>query len=62
MNKNTEYLNNDYANVIKFMNIKSITSGQHKKVERQKNSFPKELVENVDLYKRLLNKIMTAHK
>ena len=51
MNKNTEYLNNDYANVIKFMNIKSITSGQHKKVERQKNSFPKELVENVDLYK-----------
>ena len=33
------------------MNIKSITSGQHKKVERQKNSFPNKLVEHVDLYK-----------
>ena len=30
--------------------------------ERQKDSFPKELVENADLYKPVLNKIMTAIK
>ena len=32
-----------------------------KSAERQKTSFPKESVENVDLYKPVLNKIMTTH-
>ena len=30
--------------------------------ERQKTSFPKESVENTDLHKAALNKIMTTHK
>ena len=30
--------------------------------ERQKDSFPKESVENTDLYKPVLNKIMTTIK
>ena len=29
---------------------------------RQKASFPKESVENADLYRRVLNKIMTIHE
>ena len=29
--------------------------------ERQKASFPKESVENADLYKSVLNKLMTTH-
>ena len=34
-----------------------------KRAERQKKtSFPKESVENADLYKPILNKIMAAHK
>ena len=33
-----------------------------KYTEKQKNSFPKELVENVNLYKPILIKIMTTHK
>ena len=57
-NKNTVYLT--YANVIKFMKF---TSNWHdaKSVERQKTSFPKELVENAGLCKPVLNKIMTIH-
>ena len=31
-----------------------------KSAERQKTSFPKEWVENTDLYKPVLNKIMTT--
>ena len=30
--------------------------------EREKPSFPKEQVENADLYKPILNKIITAHE
>ena len=30
--------------------------------ERQKTSFSKELVENAELYKPVLNKIMTTHE
>ena len=33
-----------------------------KRVEIQKISFPKKLVENPDLYKPILNKIMTTHE
>ena len=33
-----------------------------KSVERQKPSFPKKLVENVDLHKPVLNKIITTHE
>ena len=33
-----------------------------KSAERQKTSFPKESVENADLYKPVLNKIVTTHK
>ena len=31
-----------------------------KRAERQKNQFPNEQVENIDLYKPVLNKIMTT--
>ena len=31
-------------------------------IEREKPSFPKEQVENADLYKPILNKIITAHE
>ena len=48
-------INNDYTNVTKFMKITSnyIHNRQEtkKNPERQKNSFPKELVENADIYK-----------
>ena len=33
-----------------------------KGAERQNTSFPKELIENADLYKPVLNKIMTIHE
>ena len=33
-----------------------------KSPERQKTSFPKESVENADLYKPVSNKIMTTHE
>ena len=33
-----------------------------KSTERQKTNFPKESVENADMYKPVLNKIMTAHE
>ena len=33
-----------------------------KSAERYKTSFPKETIENVDLYKPVLNKIMTIHE
>ena len=61
-NKNTEYFNNDYANVIKIMKIISITAGNTKKQNVKKTSFPKKSVENANLHKPVLNKIMTAHK
>ena len=35
---------------------------KNRNTERQKPSFPKEQVENVDLYKLVLNKIMTTYK
>ena len=35
-------------------------AGNTKSAERQKTSFPKEQVENTDLYKPVLNKIMTT--
>ena len=33
-----------------------------KSTERQKTSFPNELVEHADLYKPVLNQIMTLHE
>ena len=47
--KNTQYLNNDYTNVIKFTKIQHITGRKHK-CRKTKNSFPKKWVENPDLY------------
>ena len=35
---------------------------QRKKRRKTKTSSPKELIENEDLYKTILNKIMTTHK
>ena len=32
------------------------------KAQKKKTSFPKESVENSDLYKSILNKIMTTHE
>ena len=51
----TYYTKNDYTNVIE-------QAGNLKSAERQKTSFPKEYVENADLHKPVLNKIMTTHK
>ena len=59
--KNTEYLNSDYTNVIKFTKIQHITGRKHKR-RKTKNSFPKKWVENPDLYKPVLNKIMTSYE
>ena len=33
-----------------------------KTAERQKTSFPKEWLENADLYRPVMNKIMTTHE
>ena len=58
----TYYINSSYTNVQKFM--KSTSNSEQtvitKSTERQKSSFPKEQLENTDLHKPLLNKIMTT--
>ena len=52
------YINNDHANAIKFMKaISNLTQ-----CKNRRKSFPKESVENADLYKPVLNKIMTTHE
>ena len=57
----TYYINNDFANVIKFMKITSnLTRTGRKQKKTPKNSFQKESVENVDLHKSLMSKIMTT--
>ena len=58
----TCYKNNDYAMEI-LKSLCRLHGIRHnaKSAERQKTSFPKESVENVDLYKPVLNKIMTTH-
>ena len=62
-NKNKEYLNNDYTHVTKFMKIRHITGRKHKKAQKDKRTtFPKESVENPDMFKSVLNKIMTVHE
>ena len=61
----THYLTNDFANVIKFMKVTSnlTGTGRTKKTEKtHKNSFPKESVENANLYKSIMSKIMTTHE
>ena len=64
-NKNTVpdtcYIINDRAIVIKFMNVRS-NSTQCKKQKYKKLVSQKESLENADLYKPVLNKIMTTHK
>ena len=59
-NKNTEYLNNDYANVITLWKITSISTHNRQKTQKnattQKTSFPKELVGNTGSFKSVLNK------
>ena len=63
-NKNTVpdtcYIINDRANVIKFMNVRS-NSTQCKNQKYKKLVSQKESLENADLYKPVLNKIMTTH-
>ena len=59
----TYYKTNDYQMLQKFM--KSTSDSEQavitKSVERlKKTSFPKKYVENTDLYKPVLNKIMTT--
>ena len=54
-----------YTNVRKFMKNKSNSIQNRQKIERaqeDKTSFPKEEKENPDLYKPVLNKIMTRHE
>ena len=58
-NKNTEYLNNDYANVVKFM--KALSNSRHnrqktqKRAERQKNlvfqKYQYKMQTSINLYK-----------
>ena len=62
MRTKTQYWNNDYANVLKFMKI--IWNSTHNRQKTQKRTewqkklvFQKESVENADLYKPVLNKI-----
>ena len=63
--KNLEYLTpaiyNDHANVIKFMKVSS-NSTKSENAEIQTTSFSKESVENGDLFKPVLNNIMTTYK
>ena len=63
-NKNKQYLtppyytSNDFANVLKFMKVTS-NSAQCKKAQKNKKLvFKKKSVENADLYKPVLNKIV----
>ena len=61
----TYYKNNDYTNIRKvykeFIEIR--TGSKHKKHRKTKRtSFPKEQTENTDLYKPVLNKIMTTQE
>ena len=61
----TYYVNNDYTNVTKVYEelIEIRTGSKHKKHRKtKKTSFPKEQIENRDLYKPVLNKIMTAQE
>ena len=48
------------------MNITSNSTQNRQKTQKaqrdKKTSFPKELVENADLYKTVLNKIMTTYE
>ena len=62
----TYYINNDCTNDRKYMKI-TLNSTQKrqkntKSAGRQKTSFPKEKVENADLYKPVLNKIMSTEE
>ena len=54
-----------YTNVAKVYEefLIEITTGSKQKVRKNKNtSFPKEQIENIDLYKPVLNKIMTTQE
>ena len=54
-----------YTNVTKVYEefLIEITTGSKQKVQKNKNtSFPKEQIENTDLYKPVLNKIMTTQE
>ena len=61
----TYYVNNEYANVIYKVyenQIRQKIDREHKKCRKTKKRFLKELVENADLYKSVLKKIMTTHR
>ena len=59
-------MNKDCANVIKFMKITSNSTHNRQKGQKAKNdkktSFLKELVENADLHKPVLNKTKTTNE
>ena len=61
------YIINDYAMLKRFKSLYRIlhrtSKKKHKKLRKtKKTSFPRELVENADFYKPVLNKIMTSHE
>ena len=58
------YINDNYTNLVKSYgdHIEFRTGRKHKKRRQTKSSFPKEQVENADLYKPILNKIMTKEE
>ena len=58
----TYYVNNDYKSLRRLAG-KFKTSKKHKKRRKtKKNSFPKEQIENTELHKPVLNKIMTTQE
>ena len=58
----TYYMNNDYKNTIKVYEDYFEFKTDRKRAEIQKTGFPKEQVENTDLYKPVLNKTMTTQE
>ena len=58
----TYYKNNNYANIIKFMKITLNSTENRQKTQKAQNRFPKESVQNADLYKAVLEKIMSTHE
>ena len=58
------YISNDFANVIKFVKVTSNSTQckKRKKKNKQNTSFPKESVENADLYKTVWYKLIITHE
>ena len=60
------FVNNNHKNVInniqRLLRVQNRTDKRHRKQKDKKKGFVKEQVENADLYKSVMNKIMTKHE